>query len=327
MIKSTLNPVNFLNINSIELLAKKILSDAQIVWDTEIWLDPIEKSKLKGEELSKTQEELVARELLNAGSHLNNMLASTIDLYQLCDKAGYVANSYDKAYKYLVTRENDSLNVGAIFKEAETFLPDFLHDRGFSKDAFSSLMESAKNVGISFDNLAFLGKKGEVFLTGGELHQISKVKLKNFPNVAGDVFINQGLLKSYDFGIDKDEHCVTDTYQTLLALSKYAGEAYEDRIRLALHSGLQPYKTGVAPVVVLIVLLIIAFVAAVALGIACSLKKVDAQVCNTGLAILGFIMTIIVCGILAPPPTVPRIPGSTDNTFSCTLNDGGGTDG
>ncbi len=136
MIKSSLNPHQFVNVASIEQLARSILADASFVWQTEMWLDPIEKAKLAGQKLSRAEERVVARELLKASSRVDDMLASTIDLYQLYDDAGAASADYDTAKKMLL--DCAPLPLDEVWREAQAHLPVFLGERGFSKDLYES---------------------------------------------------------------------------------------------------------------------------------------------------------------------------------------------
>src|SRR5215469_1826230 len=91
----------FVNVASFEKLVGSILADAKFVWQTELWLDPIERAKLDGAQLSRDQERIVARELLKASSSFDRMLATFIDLYLMYEETGAVLEDYDLAFKTL----------------------------------------------------------------------------------------------------------------------------------------------------------------------------------------------------------------------------------
>lgn len=312
MRQPSLTPHHFVNTASIEQLARSILADARFVWETELWLDPIEKAKLDGAKLSADQERVVARELLKASARVDDMLASTIDLYQMYDDAGAATADYDAASKMLASRK--PLPFADLWREAEPHLPSFLGERGFPAELYESLMRAAREIGVSFDGAAFTAGKDGISMTGKQPHRILRVPERLFPRVDGDTFVREGLLQTYAFEKDKGPVCTTDSYQALLALAKYASESYRERVREALSSGLKPYKTGVAWFVVVLVIVIIAAVAATVIGVLCATRNASAQFCDISLKILGAVITAGICYLAGE---------GTDNSFSCGLSSGG----
>lgn len=313
MSKSSLNPKQFANVASIEQLARSILADASFIWQTELWLDPIEKAKLAGEKLTRDQERVVARELVKTSARVDDMLASAIDLYQMYDDAGAAKADYDTARKMLLGRK--PLSFSEVWREAEPHLPGILAERGFSKDLYESLMAAAREIGMSFDGAEFTADKEGIALLGKDPHRLLRDPVQTFPPVDGNTFVREGLLQTYNFVAKKEgEICTTDSYQALLALAKYSSEQYRARAREAMSSGLQPYKTGVAWFIVVLIIVIIAIVAAIVVGILCAAKVIGTQACNITLTVLGAIITIGVC-ILAG--------SGTENSFSCGVSSGG----
>jgi hypothetical protein len=311
MLKSSLTSRQFVNIASLEEQARSILADARYVWQTEIWLDPIEKAKLAGEKLGPDQERAVARELLKASARMDDMLASLIDLYQAYDDAGAVTANYDATYKLVSGSKSHAL--GESWSEAERYVPKVIEERGFPADLFGSLMNAAKEVGVSFDGGELAVDREGVLILGEHAHRILRKAEDNFPRVDGNTLVREGLLQSYTFAHEDKGICTTDPYQALLAMAKYGSEAYRKRARQALKSGLVPRANGWDPVVVAVVVLVIAIIVAIIVGVLCATKVINnAQLCNIVLTVLGGLITILICYL-----------AGKDSTFSCKLSSGG----
>lgn len=310
---SSLLPQHFVNIPALEKLARSILEDASYVWRTELWLDPIERAKLAGEKLDARQERIVARELLKTSARVDNMLASTIDFFQMYEEAGCVAADYDATAQMLKGRK--PLPLGDVWREAQAHLPGVLAERGFPAEQFESLMDWAKQLGVSFDGPDITVDKEGLLFSGKNPHRLLREAVKHFPRVDGDTYVREGLLGSFVFDKETKEVCVTDAFQALLALAKFGSEEYRRRVRRALQSGLVPYKTGVAWFVVVLVIVIIAVVAAVIIGVLCATNNLSTQTCDISLKILGAIITAGICYLATS--------GGTDNSFSCGISSGG----
>jgi hypothetical protein len=312
MATSRLQPQHFVNIAALEKLARSILADASYVWRTELWLDPLEQAKLAGEKFEPHHERIVARELLKTSAKVDDMLASTLDLYQMYEESGAATADYDATARMLAGRK--PLPLGDVWREAQAHIPGLIAERGFEPALFESLMDWAKQVGVSFDGPDITVDKEGILLTGAHPHRLLRDAVKQFPRVDGDTYVREGLLGSFAFEKEKGDVCTTDAFQALLAFAKHGAESYRARVRRTLTSGLVPYKTGVAPIVIVIVLVIIAIIAAIIIGVLCATRNLSTQVCDISLKILGAIITAGICYIAGT---------GTDDSFSCGLSSGG----
>ena len=190
MVKSALTPQHFVNPASAEQLARNILSDASFVWQTELWLDPIEHAKLAGEKLTRDQERVVARELLKTSARVDDMLVSLIDLYQMYDDTGAVKGDYDAACKMLHTRRKP-LSFGKIWQEGEAHLPEILADHGFSQDLYKTLMNAARGIGVVFDDVEFTADNQGIAILGEHPHRVLRDAVQTFPRVDGNTFMRR----------------------------------------------------------------------------------------------------------------------------------------
>jgi hypothetical protein len=313
MNRSSLIPQQFVNVASLEQLARSILADAAFVWETELWLDPIEKAKLAGEILSHDRGRVVARELLKASGRMDDMLASAIDLYQLYDDAGAAAADYDAAA--LMLRGREPLPLSDVLREAEPYMPEILVERGFSLDLYKSLMKAAQEIGMSFEGLEFTADEAGILLLGKHPHRLLRDAARVFPRVDGNTYVREGVLQTYHYIESKRETCTTDSFQALLALAKYGSEGYRARVSEALAAGLKPAPTGVAPFVVFVIVVVVAaVVAAIIISILCATKNADAKFCDISLQVLGAIISAGTCYLATQDP---------QGNVSCSLSKGG----
>jgi hypothetical protein len=310
MFKTALSPRQFVNVASLEEQVRAILADARYVWQTEIWLDPIEKAMLAGEKLSPDHERVVARELVKTSSRMDDMLAAAIDLYQQYDDAGAALASYDTTYKMLAGRS--SLSLSEVWREADAHIPKVIAERGFPAELYQSLMSASAELGLSFDGAELTTDKEGILIQGEHPHRILRTPEIAFPRVDGSAFVRDGLLQSYQFMPEKGI-CRTDSYQALLAMAKHASENYRARARQAMKTGLVPRPTGWDPFTVVVIVVIIAVIVAIIIGILCATKIIgNAQVCNIALTVLGAVITAGICYL-----------AGQDSSFSCRISSGG----
>jgi hypothetical protein len=276
------------NPGSAMAVSRRAIDSLRIVWQTELWLDPIERHLTAGGELTSLQSRIVAEELSFSFRHLVKSAEATLDLTRRFVESGAALLAHDQACRFL-----ESLSGKSFFDEfAETRaqIAEVLERHiGFPSEEFASVFDAT--IGDAADDREAGDLKVERGAIVYESHPCVRflgTSERAIPRADGRAWITGGLLQNYEVGDTPgaDEYD-TDIYQALLAITKTVVERYRERVLRAEFSELTPHPAGQDPVVGWFVLLVFAFVALTVITALCAAKSIPKKVCEVLLPVVA----------------------------------------
>jgi hypothetical protein len=285
----------------------------------ERWLDGLEQWKREEGELPNPGDQLAVEAFERAIENARGLAAALIDSVRPFQRTGFFDDAVPLMAEAIGDREID---FGEVFSRARDIGKELVESRGLPADLFDfgfAVVDQHRE-GLRG---RFLSSEGAAALASqwGERRAILLARpVGVLPTVDGDTWVQGGLFRTLreDPSAQQEGVPLTSPWAAAIGTAKWCVDNYEERRRRAAERGVEVLPTGVEPLTITVIVLVIIGLIGLVISILCAAGVIrDATVCVLGIFMMAF---GLFQACVESGGTVEEEPGSA----TCSLTSGDG---